>query len=523
LNKITEWDVFANDGSKDGASNPSYSEILHTAGYNSFDDIKPRLQEQVKKINEVAAKTNDFEDLVLNAPGVNQQERNRILEMLRARRKLLNEKVGLSDEQQAVVQEQATPQQSATGEKQTMASAAMGAPKYSDTFVKNASEHNMSPDEWKQHVDSLASKMTATTASGDFEMNDESFNKELGDLVINNMKEQRNNGVRKGAVTFLPNKGKAFILGDTHERFDNVIAIYEQIQSNAGTNLDMNPDNKIILNGDAFSMSKEGQENGQVGSRGSLRGEAMLRLLTYLMARHPDQVFMTNGNHEMGVLLALKSRQDPSWRSVRSSGNNFKDLPREQLGVSNIKLLIDLIQNNGLAVAIGDKSKGETARIITHTAGENREQPTAAEMANESDPMQWREKYYPVYNGWSDLTPAGLQKGISKTGSDKRYFGHVDPSTMKEFMGDDAEAVDDRQTPVGAYKGGGVFVDTQTGGKNSGYIEVDLDKDHDTVHRMDEVFANYSPGKLHEAIAKVAQMSVAKSTTPDDEKTRWLK
>jgi len=94
LNQISEWDVFANDGSRDGASNDSYAAVIQAAGYSSFDDIMPRMREQVNKINQVAETTNDFEDLVPMAPGVNHEERNKILTMLRARHKLLKEKTG---------------------------------------------------------------------------------------------------------------------------------------------------------------------------------------------------------------------------------------------------------------------------------------------------------------------------------------------------------------------------------------------------------------------------------------------
>lgn len=511
---ISEWDVFSGNKSGTSSSTNSYSDVIKTAGYKGLDDIKPRIKEQVERINQLAQNTNDFEDLLPKLEGVDASERKRMLEMLRARRELLNKKVGLEPEELP---------KSAEGDKQAVAASKVSAVGNTKTFVENASAHGMSPEEWQAHLDGLATKMTAVDSSGNFVVDDKQFNAEMGNMVIENMKKQRSDGVRKGGVTFLPNKGKVFLLGDTHERYDNVLAIYDKIQSDPSTNLDSNPDNKIVLNGDAFSMSKEGQENGQIGARDSLRGEAMLRLLTYLMARHPDQVFMTNGNHEMGVLLALKSRQDPSWQSQRSSGNNFKDLPREQLGVSNIELLVNLIKNNGIAVAIGDKSKGETARLITHTAGERFEHVPAVEMAKEEDPMEWREKYYSVYNGWSDLEPVGLQRSTSETGSDKRYFGHVAPSVMKRFMdGGEAEATESRETPVGAYNGGGVFVDTQTGGAKSGYVEIDLDKDKDTVHTMKDVFANYSPGELHEALTRVANMPLSKATTDDNKNKKWL-
>ena len=511
-NKITEWDIFSGKKNSPSSSTSTYSDIIRKAGHKDLDAIMPRMKEQVEKINRLADSTNDFEDLLPKLDGVDEKERTDMLEMLRARRDLLNEKVGITE-----------PKEKDT-DKQSVGSTKSDVPVVlNDVFVKNAKEHGMAPEAWREHLEALSSQMTSVDESGNFTMNDEQFNSEMGDLVIANMKAQKDSGMRKGASMFLPNKGKTFLLGDTHERYDNVLAIYDKLQANPDTNLDANPDNKIVLNGDVFAMSKEGQENGQVGTPDSLRGEAMLRMLTYLMARHPNQVVMTNGNHEMGVLLALKSRQDPNWKSGRSSGNNFKDLPREKLGVSNIKLLIDIIENNPLVVSIGDKEKGETSRLISHTAGQGGEHSTATEMANENDPIQWREKYYPVYNGWSDLSAKGLQASTSETNSDKRYFGHVDPSTMKRFMGKNAIPIDDRDSPVGEYEGGGVFVDTQTGGNKSGYVEIDLDKNVDTVHRMDEVHQGYTPGKLHEALDAVANMPISKATTRDDKDTRWLK
>ena len=94
LNKISEWDVFSNDGSNGRPGNESYANIIKAAGHSSFDDIMPRMKEQVEKINQVAADSNDFEDLVPEASGVDEKQRSQILEMLRSRRDLLNQKVG---------------------------------------------------------------------------------------------------------------------------------------------------------------------------------------------------------------------------------------------------------------------------------------------------------------------------------------------------------------------------------------------------------------------------------------------
>jgi len=96
LNKISEWDVFANDDPDQGPSNPSYAGVIQAAGHSSLDDIMPRMREQVEKINKVAENTNNFEDLVIEAPGVDPQARAKILEMLQARRDLLNKKVGIN-------------------------------------------------------------------------------------------------------------------------------------------------------------------------------------------------------------------------------------------------------------------------------------------------------------------------------------------------------------------------------------------------------------------------------------------
>jgi hypothetical protein len=230
----------------------------------------------------------------------------------------------------------------------------------------------------------------------------------------------------------------------------------------------------------------------------------------------------------MGVLLALKKRQDPEWESAQPIHTGaFKDLPREKLGVSNIPFLLGLIKNNSLAVVVGDKSKGEKTRVITHTAGEVNKNASIEGLAEANDPMEWREKYYSVYNGWSDLSPKGLQAMTKKMGADKLYFGHLDPSVMGGKIGSEAMPLRSTGTPIGEYKGGGVFVDTQTPGKNSGFVEIDLDNDKETVHTMDKVYAGHSPEKSYlanwnEALRTIVERPLSKATTKDGDDVRWL-
>lgn len=550
LNGIPEWDIFS--GKKPGVSisTSTYPPILEAAGVKNFEDMPEQMQEQVRQINALAARSNNFEDVVPETDGVNPKTRAQILEMLRSRHKLLNEKTGMSPEDvgeteasedvdidkllqemddfdiDAGIEDTDLKEPEATSASSEKSQTVENNPATSSTLELNAKERNMTPDEWKAHLQQVSSKMVQTSEDGGFAMSDEEFNKEIGNTVIQNMQKQRDSGVRKGGLIELPNKGKTFVIGDSHERFDNVLAIFQQIQSGAETNLDQNPDNKIVFNGDAIFPSKKHEE--QLGKKDSLRGEGMLRLIGFLMARYPDQVFMTNGNHEMGALYDIKVKEDPAWQSKQPNYNGLgHDDPREGLGISNIKFALDLIKNNGIMVKIGDKEKGEPVRIIAHAAGPDMSHgkvpfnPHFTQVAAENDPMEWREKFYSIYDGWSELNPQFYEKIRKQMGADKVYFGHVAPTTMQKLMKrGESPAIEKRNSPVGEFKGGGVFVDSQTNSDLSGYIEIDLDANKETTHTMDKVLAHYKPDKMFEALKRMANISQDKATT--DNNQNWL-
>lgn len=93
---IDEWEYFS--GLKKGisASTGSYLGIIIAAGYTTLDDIKPRIREQIIKINQVAKATGDFEQLVPALPGVDSGERTMMLCMLKERWKLLCQRLCIS-------------------------------------------------------------------------------------------------------------------------------------------------------------------------------------------------------------------------------------------------------------------------------------------------------------------------------------------------------------------------------------------------------------------------------------------
>lgn len=91
LNKITEYDAYFNP-----SVNREFSNYMKSAGYKSADDIKPRLKEQVSKIDKLQKAAGGWDSYVKEkAPYVQGAERTKIAGMLDARLKLLKEKVGL--------------------------------------------------------------------------------------------------------------------------------------------------------------------------------------------------------------------------------------------------------------------------------------------------------------------------------------------------------------------------------------------------------------------------------------------
>ncbi len=84
LASLTEWEGFANP-----SINKAYQKVIRKAGYHSLDDLGQKALNRIYAIDKLAARTNNFADLVPAVSGVSGRDRDRILDTLRLRHRLL--------------------------------------------------------------------------------------------------------------------------------------------------------------------------------------------------------------------------------------------------------------------------------------------------------------------------------------------------------------------------------------------------------------------------------------------------
>ena len=396
----------------------------------------------------------------------------------------------------------------------------------SQSFVENAKSQNFTPEEWKNKLAKIEEEMLRLDANNEFTLSDDDFNKEIGDLVIENMKKQ-NAQNQQGVLKTLPNTGKVIVIGDLHEQSDNLLSILKDIQSNPETNLDKNPDVKIMFLGDIFSGNKTGP-NSRVGHQD---GELINRLTTLLMAKYPDQIHSIMGNHDMGIITGEKYINDPTFKlkefsltekdQIKNDPNLTQDEKDKLLSylddydikrsmmlsdaasshpdstgaTTNKKHMVEKINNTPLATVIGDKSKGETVRLFVHSPPSNH-MPELNILKNASsvqdvadDPQN---ALLTIMMGEPDIVknPKKLRALLDKMGVDEIYFGHFGTHSLmdngKPILNKTDNVLD---SPLGSFEGGGNYIDSQGKDSNSGYMIVDLDKDVSSSKKMSNVIS----------------------------------
>lgn len=450
----------------------------------------------------------------------------------------------------------------------------------SPTFVQNAEARGMTPEAWQQHLDETEAKMLEADANDEFAMSDDEFNKAVGDTVIENLKARKAN--MEGQVETLPNKGKVIIIGDLHEQNDNLLAILKDIQANPETNLDNNPDVKILFLGDVFSTTKP-----EVGStpapisgdniKDKSYSEVTNRLLTMLMAKYPDQIHSVMGNHDIGVLTANLYNQDPNYKLAEAPDkaaldaiDNDPNLSQEEkdlkkrLGehyedsrnmlltdaqsssglttgaMTNNEHAVAKIQNEAMAVVIGDKSKGEKVRLFIHS-------PLGGDLTPGLDGLKGLQSVETLLKNPDPITVAALQtlfaghgnvrnpdeikKTLERLGVDEVYFGHMNPKGLMEKvdkrqpqLGYQKDAsgnyvlgvnkTDGINSPIGSIEGGAHLIDSQSKGDTSGYMVLDLDNDTKDTRLMSDVIKR-TDAENDPAIQKVIHAAQNIKSTAD--------
>lgn len=457
----------------------------------------------------------------------------------------------------------------------------------SPTFVQNAEARGMTPEAWQQHLDETEAKMLEADANDEFAMSDDEFNKAVGDTVIENLKARKAN--MEGQVETLPNKGKVIIIGDLHEQTDNLLTILKDIQANPETNLDKNPDVKILFLGDVFSTTKP-----EVGSEPlPISGDKILdksysevtnRLLTMLMAKYPDQIHSVMGNHDIGILTANLYKQDLNFKLAPSLNkaelnqiDNDPSLSQEeknikkQLGahyqdsreilltdaqsasgfvtgaMTNNEHAVAKIQNEAMAVIIGDKSKGEKVRLFIHS-------PLGGDLTPGLDGLKRLQNVEDLLKNPDSFTVAAIQtlfaghggvrnpdeikKTLERLGVDEIYFGHMNPKGLMEKIDEDNPSLgyqkdangnyvlgvnktDNVNSPIGSIEGGAHLIDSQTKDDASGYMVLDLDNDTKDTRLMPDVIKR-TDAENDPAIQKVIHAAQNIKSTADPKELKMF-
>jgi len=423
----------------------------------------------------------------------------------------------------------------------------------SPTFQKNAQARSMTPDEWGQALTKVEEEMFTLDANNNFTMSDQEFNDRIGDMVVQNMKDQNATNMT-GVVKTLPNTGKIIVIGDTHEQTDNIIHILNDIQSNPETNLDLNPDTKIVFLGDLLSGSKAGDPNALVADRQTQNqtGEVSNRLMTLLMAKYPDQIHSIMGNHDLGILIGDKYVQDQTYKlpeygkadidaiqqdpslsdaekqrkinMIKNYTENREMMltdaqsshPRATLSASNEQHIVDKLKQTPGVIIVGDKTKGEKVRMFVHS-------PPTANLDNLDN---FKNNTYDNYldnpiatlfdhmvrsPGATDT--ATMRAALNKLGVDEVYFGHLAPKTMEQAITNNHfKKTDGVNSPVGQNDGGGNYVDSQTRTERSGYMVIDLNQDKSTTRLMPGAIGQNSNNPAAQRTTNTAK--TAKTSTP---------
>jgi hypothetical protein len=382
-------------------------------------------------------------------------------------------------------------------------------------FAANASAHGMTEDQWARHLDDmLGTKVLAVDPStGKSSMSNDEFNREIGDQLVKNLESQRASGEIQGGLQQIEKKGRGFVVGDVHNNIQNLAAILHRIQSDPSTNLDNNPDNKIIFLGDTISPSKEGPANAIDSSGAPLHGEAMQRFITWLRVRYPNQVLMINGNHDMFYYAGARERiagspipnlhpvaemQTMLWGMQEVNGLNNDAHHHARLGLTPIM------------IRVGDASKGEKVRIFQHAPGDDNS-PTPDEVAKMQDPEARVNEGLGTYNGHGAINQQGFLDRNKRFGSNQIYFGHLVASSMRDKVKSGGIAKTDKTDQsdgaIGELEGGGVFVDSQLHDDRSGFIEINFDDDTapEKVHRMTDVLSGYTPTQAENDMRAMAK------------------
>jgi len=151
----------------------------------------------------------------------------------------------------------------------------------------------------KDKLDHVSKRLLMRNKDGSYKLSDKQFAKQVLDKVNTNLDKQRQAGSITGGVQHITGNGKTVVVGDLHNQITNLVA------SVKGAQLDKFPNNKVILIGDILSVAKVPNPSNKAEQANADQTADMLRVVSYLKARYPEQVLSVSGNHEMNMASGL--------------------------------------------------------------------------------------------------------------------------------------------------------------------------------------------------------------------------
>lgn len=293
-----------------------------------------------------------------------------------------------------------------------------------------------------------------------------------------------------GSVTSIPASGKIFIIGDLHEQVDILLDIFEHIQSNQDTCLDLNPDNKIIFTGDIITPTKSFLSSDSVlgldnADPQCFRGDSIVRAITMLLALYPNQVIPINGNHEIGFYLGTHLEKYPCTKYHPSL---FQDILSSHYAgsasIENHTLYAQIIEHLPLAVFIQQQAH---RHLIIHSPGSHT-LPSEQELLQTRNILDWvnNSRYIDIIKGHGDITK--VQEHAKQLGAQSMFFGHAAPDGLLMAMAEKRWLKKDNDnSALGFDKQNNCFVDSQTRTMHSGYVCLDFDNDRNYVIPMTSI------------------------------------
>ena len=299
----------------------------------------------------------------------------------------------------------------------------------------------------------------------------------------------------------IPASGKIFIIGDLHEQVDILLDIFAHIQSNPETNLDANPQNKIILLGDIITPTKSFLSSNTVlglnqANPDYLRGDIIVRAITMLISLYPNQIIPINGNHELGFYIGTKLETSSN---VPYHPSLFQDIlsshPIGSASIENYKFYSQMIELLPMIVFI----QGQNQRYaLMHSPG-SLPLPTDYELKAANHIAAWTtsrsDTYLNVLKGHGSISKTN--EYAKALGASKLFFGHAAPDGLLLAMAEKRWIkADTNPGALGFNNCNGCFVDSQTRTIHSGYIALDFDNNEERVINMTNISEQHPASQL---------------------------